>query len=241
MLVKTEIIDLHGIPVAISWKTDKRGVSFRVKPPDGSVSVSAASYISRKDVLDAIEQRYAWIVKAIKKVSSRQRPSSLQYVDGDVVLLFGVEYPLRVETAGKCGGKVRFDGKSITLTVGQNSTPESRRKLLDSFYKERLSMVLQVFQRYYYVKMGCDEIPFSIQRRKSVWGTFNIKKRSIMYNVALAQVDTVFVQYVVLHEMTHQYVHAHNKEFYDRMAAFMPNWRELRTGLKKFAISNVVF
>lgn len=62
-----------------------------------------------------------------------------------------------------------------------------------------------------------------------------------MYNVALAQVDTVFVQYVVLHEMTHQYVHAHNKEFYDRMAAFMPNWRELRTGLKKFAISNVVF
>ena len=75
-------------------------------------------------------------------------------------------------------------------------------------------------------------IPFRILRRKSVWGTYNVRSRSIIFNLALSQVPLECVQYVVLHEMTHQYVHAHNAEFYQRMSAFMPDWKQRRKALK---------
>ena len=98
-------------------------------------------------------------------------------------------------------------------------------------------MAVSVYMNDYQSKLSCAPIPFRILRRKSVWGTFNVRSRSIIFNLALAQVPLECVQYVVLHEMTHQYVHAHNAEFYQRMSAFMPDWKQRRSTLKTISVA----
>ena len=131
---------------------------------------------------------------------------------------------------------VSFDGHSITLHIKPVSTREKREALLHTFYKERLAMVVSVYMNDYQTKLACDPIPFRILRRKSVWGTYNVRNRSIVFNLALSQAPLECVQYVVLHEMTHQYVHAHNAEFYQRMSAFMPDWKQRRKMLKSIVM-----
>ena len=207
----------------------------RVLPPDGTICATAPRWTSRKAVINFLSERYEWMQKAIQKVQSSPRPNPLNYSEGEQVLLFGTPYNLHVQMVlPKEKAHVTLEKESITLHVKPDFSREKREALLLSFYKERLSIVVAVYMNDYQTKLGCAPIPFRILRRKSVWGTFNVRTRSIIYNINLAQVTLECVQYVVLHEMTHQYVHAHNNEFYQRMSSLMPDWKERRKALKQF-------
>lgn len=164
-----------------------------------------------------------------------------QYIDGEQHLLFGVRYPLKVVQIQRGRNHLQFDGKTIMLHLRPDATFQQRQRLMHRFYSERLAVVVEVFMKNYQQTMQCPDIPFRIMRRKSVWGTYHVLTRTIIYNLLLAQVDTSLVQYVVLHEMTHQYVAAHNADFYARVAALMPDWSQRRKTLREFALQNISF
>ena len=237
MNLKTETIQIHDLSVVLTWKSNVRMMRVRVLPPDGTICATAPRWTSRKAVIQFLSDRYEWMQKAIQKVQSRPQPTRLNYIEGEHVLLFGVPYTLHVqEVLPKEKAHVSLDRQSITLHIKTHSTREQREALLHTFYKERLSMVVSVYMNDYQSKLSCAPIPFRILRRKSVWGTYNVRSRSIIFNLALSQVPLECVQYVVLHEMTHQYVHAHNAEFYQRMSAFMPDWKQRRKALKSIVM-----
>ena len=232
---KTEIIQINDISVQLTWKSSVRMMRVRVLPPNGTVCATAPRWTSRKAVIGFLSERYDWMQKAIHKVQSRPQPVQLNYVEGEQVLLFGTPYLLYIqEVKPKEKVHVSLESDSITLHIKPDTSRDKREALVFTFYKERLSMVVKVFMKDYQSRLQCPDIPFRILRRKSVWGTFNPRTRSIVYNIKLAQVPLDCVQYVVLHEMTHQYVPAHNTDFYNKMAVFMPDWKERRTRLKQF-------
>jgi len=235
MLNKTEIIQINDISVQLTWKSSVRMMRVRVLPPDGTVCATAPRWTSRKAVIGFLSERYDWMQKAIRKVQSRPQLIQLNYVEGEQILLFGTPYTLQIqEVRPKEKKHVSIEGDVITLHIKPDSSREMRESLFFAFYKERLTTVVAVYMKDYQQRLQCPEIPFRILRRKSVWGTFNPRKRSIVYNINLAQVPLDCVQYVVLHEMTHQYIPAHNADFYRKMAVFMPDWKERRTLLKQF-------
>lgn len=232
---QTETIQIHDISIRLTWKSGVRMMRVRVLPPDGIVCATAPRWTSRKAVIEFLSERYNWMQKAIHKVQSLPQPASHNYSEGEQVLLFGITYSLHIqEVKPKEKAFVSIDGSIITLHINPDSSQKKREMLLHAFYKERLSMVVSVYMSDYQSKLKCNPIPFRILHRKSVWGTFNPRKRSIVFNINLAQVPLECVQYVVLHEMTHQYVPAHNADFYNKMAVFMPDWKERRTRLKQF-------
>ena len=235
------MIDFHGIPVTVAWSVPKRGITLRVKSPDGNVTVSAPLGVSVNEVVDLLSQRHEWIIRNRERILAQPHPVQPKYEDGESILLFGQPYTLRVIQSDTDYPGVGVKTDSIVMTVRKGTSFATRKRMLDEFRLLTLDFMISGLHEAYYKEMHCDPIPFRIMRRKSVWGTFNARNRSIIYNLALSQVDLTYLQYVVVHEMTHQYVRAHNQEFYDRVAAFLPNWKELRAGLRKFASENVVF
>jgi predicted metal-dependent hydrolase len=239
--IKTEVIDFHGIPVTVAWSVPKRGITLRVKSPDGNVTVSAPLGVSVNEVVDLLSQRHEWIIRNRERILAQPHPVQPKYEDGESILMFGQPYTLRVIQSDTDYPGVGVKTDSIVMTVRKGTSFATRKRMLDEFRLLTLDFMISGLHEAYYKEMHCDPIPFRIMRRKSVWGTFNARNRSIIYNLALSQVDLTYLQYVVVHEMTHQYVRAHNKEFYDRVATFLPNWKELRAGLRKFAQGNVIF
>ncbi len=235
------MVDFHGIPITVAWVVPKKGISLRVKSPDGNVTVSAPLGVGVNEIVNVLRLRHEWIIKNRERILAQPHPVQPKYEDGESILMFGNYYPLRIKESNTDFPIVKEEKDSILMVVRKGASFATRKCMVDNFRKRMLEMVISGLHEMYCQEMRCDPIPFHIMRRKSVWGTFNVRKRSIIYNLALAQVDLSYVQYVVLHEMTHQYVCAHNQEFYDRVAAFMPDWKERRDGLRKFAPGNVVF
>lgn len=66
---------------------------------------------------------------------------------------------------------------------------------------------------------------------KTLWGTCDKQNKKIMLNGRLVAMDKRFLDYVVLHELTHLKYSNHGENFKNFMTKFMPNWKELRREL----------
>lgn len=67
----------------------------------------------------------------------------------------------------------------------------------------------------------------------SRWGSCTPKTGRIRLNLQLGLMEPRFLEYVLVHEMTHLWANGHGADFQRRMSAYLPSWRELRRELNK--------
>lgn len=233
--ISTETLVIDGINITLSWKSGVRAMRIRITSPDAKAVATAPLHTSRSQVIQFLTSRSEWMHRAIEKVKSAPRPAPSTFDDGDTVWLFGLPYKLRLQANPGKKKEIYISGDEIILTLPPTTTATQRRRLLHEFFKQRLAIALDVYMRDYTAKLQCRPIPYRIMSRRSVWGTFHPATRTIIFNLQLIHVAPAYIQYIVLHEMTHQYVAAHNAAFYRRIAALMPDWRERRRALQQFA------
>lgn len=63
------------------------------------------------------------------------------------------------------------------------------------------------------------------------WGTCNIEKKRLWFNLQLAKKPLECLEYVILHELAHLKEKTHNKDFVAILDSYMPNWREVKSKL----------
>lgn len=80
-----------------------------------------------------------------------------------------------------------------------------------------------------------DYLPNEIRIRdmKSRWGSCISTRKIITYNLQLAFQPLPIIEYVVLHELAHIPYPNHQKEFWNFVEKFIPDWRERRKLLNK--------
>ncbi len=77
----------------------------------------------------------------------------------------------------------------------------------------------------------------SLRYMKTRWGSCTPQTRRIRLNLRLASMPERFLEYVVVHELTHLHVGGHGAAFQHRMDEYLPNWRTLRRELNKFVVA----
>ena len=74
-----------------------------------------------------------------------------------------------------------------------------------------------------------------LRKMKSQWGNCHWAQGYITLNTALCRCPEELRDYVALHELVHFLHHDHGPGFYEKMDALMPDWRERRRKLKRYA------
>ncbi len=118
--------------------------------------------------------------------------------------------------------------------VAKNNTPadiiEKRRHLAHKILPKRLNELAE--------KHGFKYRKLFIKNQKTVWGSCSYQN-NINLNLNLVALDDEFIDYVILHELTHTVHKNHQKAFYDLLKKNMPNALEIQKKLKKIKISNL--
>ena len=76
-----------------------------------------------------------------------------------------------------------------------------------------------------------------IKNQKTLWGSCSYRN-NINLNLNLVALNDEFIDYVLLHELTHTVHKNHQKAFYDLLKKNMPNALDVQKRLKKIKISN---
>ena len=67
---------------------------------------------------------------------------------------------------------------------------------------------------------------------KSKWGSCSVKN-SLIFNYYLAKLPEDIIEYVVVHELAHIKHKNHQKEFWDLVSKFIPDYKERIKRLRK--------
>lgn len=196
---------------------------------DGSIYVSANDFISDKEIDRFVCDKAMFIANAqdkFKKAARReQRPE--QYISGEKITLLGQEYDLRVFRSDK--ESVSTEGGYIHLAVKDVNDLGRKSRLMARFLDGQCRAVFGgMLDELYppFEKYGVEKPQLSIRDMKSSWGTCHVKKGIVTLNKRLIAAPRGAVEYVALHELCHLIHPDHSKQFYDFLAAMMPDWKE---------------
>jgi predicted metal-dependent hydrolase len=230
--LKKKHITVDGTLIEVERKRVKN-VNFTIYPPDGRVRVSAPARLSEKALYEAIEAKLPWIRRHKHRLIRKNGRPALKYVTGEYVEYQGERYRLLFfETTGR--PQVVFGSDhTLEVTVRHRSSRAKREKLLVEWYRAQLKVLIPPLIQIWEPVLGVKVADWGVKRMKTRWGSCNIQARRIWLNLALIRYPPNYLEYVVVHEMTHLLERGHNARFYAYLDQFLPGWQEIRAALKE--------
>lgn len=107
---------------------------------------------------------------------------------------------------------------------------------IDKWYKKQAKSLFLERLNYNYERYS-RKIPYPklrIRKMTSRWGVCNIKSHIITLNLELIKRDICYLDYVIIHEMSHLRYGDHSKGFWKLVEENMPEYKKYRDEMKEF-------
>lgn len=172
------------------------------------------------------EIRYTLIKKRIKNLNLRLRAG------GTVVLSVPMGCtPLEADGfIRQKSGWIATQTRRMRERPAVELMPECGRAVCFERLTQSLDRVYPLVASY-----GVERPVLKIRKMRSQWGNCHWMQGYITLNTALHRCPERLRDYVALHELVHFLYQDHGSGFYGAMDRLMPDWRERRRELKKYA------
>ena len=105
---------------------------------------------------------------------------------------------------------------------------------LDNWYRKQAKSLFQERLDYNY-NLFNEKIPYpllKIRKMKSKWGVCNVTKKTITLNLELIKMQGKYLDYVIIHELSHLVYPNHSKNFWLLVEKYEPNYKKYRKEMK---------
>lgn len=199
--------------VIITYKNIKN-MYLRVKS-DLKIYITCSKYAKEKDIVRFIESNTLKINEIINDIKRKNINLS------DKIMYLGNSYDKRLINT-----KEIIFGKDYVF-IGKNFN-------LDKFYKIEASRVFKERLDYIY-KLFEEDISYPslrIRKMTSKWGVCNITRKIVTLNLELIKLDIKYLDYVIVHELSHLIYPNHSKDFWNLVYKYCPNYKIYRKEMK---------
>lgn len=107
--------------------------------------------------------------------------------------------------------------------------------MLNNWYKSVSQQIFEEELKTIYEKFE-EKIPYpklKIRKMKTRWGVCNKKDDSITLNLDLVKEDKIYLDYVIVHELSHFIHFDHSKNFWSLVGENEPNYRQIRKEMRE--------
>ncbi|MGL5519990.1 MAG: YgjP-like metallopeptidase domain-containing protein [Metamycoplasmataceae bacterium] len=181
------------------------------------IIVSVPYNANEKDINDFI---YKYIEKIYRKISLINENKFLNEEE-KWFYLFGEKKFFSI-----IGNHFYFDNKK--KIINKNSI----EKIILFFYKKELLEYVLKRQEFFEYKMNLAKHNTNVFLRKGIWGINYTKKNIIRYSSYLASYSYEIIDYVIIHELSHDKIQGHDKDFWNLVNSYDPYWKIKRKCLK---------
>lgn len=181
------------------------------------VNITCPYYYSDKMISKIINDNYNDITKMIEK----QRKRKVNKKDEENCLL-----GKKIEVIYKDVKKPIFDNDILIVKDNDMLNKWYKKKALETF-KVYLDEAYDVFE---------EDIPYpklKVREMKTRWGVNNKKNNSITLNLELIKKDQEYLNYVIVHELSHFVYFDHSKDFWRIVEKYCPDYKRVRKELKE--------
>lgn len=210
-------LDIDGISYdVIIEKKNIKNLYIRVTE-DLKIKISCPMLYTKPVILKVIKEN----VKSISKMLEKQRRKN-ELNKKEAYFFMGRPLDIIYEDVKE----PFYDNGTITIKDD---------KMLNSWYKMKAK---EIFKNYldeaYYV--FDEKIPYpklKVRSMKTRWGVCNRKDNSVTINLELIKKDKKYLNYVIVHELSHFVHFDHSKKFWKTVEKYCPEYKLVRKELKE--------
>lgn len=201
--------------IVIEKKRTTRNTYIRVKK-DLKIHVTTSIFTTNRFIENLIRENYDKIGKMIDQQEIKSKNNSgFFYLGKQYVVIYS-------DIEG-----IKFDNNKVYLNHNFD---------IDKWYKKQAKTLFLERLDYNY-KQFTKKIPYPklrIRKMTSRWGVCNIRTHIITLNLELIKRDISYLDYVIIHEMSHLIHGDHSYEFWNLVEENMPNYKKYKEEMKDF-------
>ncbi len=210
----TWTVDNHNYEVIVERKNNKH-TYIRILP-NITILVTTNYFTPDYEINKLLEDNSSRIKSMLLQQQQRQEQKSK-------TLFLGKEYKV-VHAVG------------LKMSLGEQTIFLNQKDDLDKWYRQQAKNIFKQHLDDQYQNFS-EKIPYpklKIRKMKSRWGVCNTLKKEVTLNLELIKYDCKFLDYVIVHELSHLVYPNHSKLFWNIVEKNLPTYKDIRRQLKKY-------
>ena len=213
-----------SFPVMVSLKEMKQ-VRLKVFP-SGEIKLSAPVGTPEKWIVEYLNDKMSWIEEKMDLfVQTRAIEKEEHFVSGSSTRVLGRQLTIQVHSA--CRKQIVCEDGILHVYTPETDQPTIDRQVNNWWQKASKEYFQDVLDRLYPIveKHGVERPAICVKKMRTLWGSCSRNNQKINLNFYLYKASVPCVEYVILHELAHFLYPYHDKDFYDFITIYMPDWQ----------------
>ena len=204
--------DGKNYPVTL---TKKKTHTIRYRYRDGGFAVTASFTTSRIQIINGLDKYFNRLTKENPHYSG---------ITDNYIYLLGKKISIQSE------GKINFTDGSIIVYENKEDLQNKLKKWFLKYITYR--------HRQYEKQMKAYQNKVRVRNMYTRYGSNSITNKSITYSTILMHYSVDVIDSVIVHELAHCFIKAHDEKFYKIVKKYCPNYDELHYRLRKGMYAN---
>ena len=237
--MEIKYIKIKDLEIPISIKNYRTSKSIKIFFKGNILTITKPTRLSMKRLLETIKSNEEDIYNKYKKITASEISSIKQWKTGEKVYYKGEEYSIISQNTDKLriGITIEEANKEIIITKPENINQEDVKINIDKGIKQlfkKNTEVLIVQKLPYWSKItGFEYNQVKVRDATTRYGSCMPSKKNLYFSSRLIMLPENIIDAIIVHELCHMRYKNHNKDFYDLVAKYIPNYKEIDRWLKK--------
>jgi hypothetical protein len=218
---------MDTIPIEKIIRSRRRTISLIVTP-NATLIVRAPMRTSIAYIENLVQEKSVWIQRKMKEMENRPAPPERKYINGEVFLYLGCNYPLRIAEPGVMWAPDLIRDE-LCVPCGNGA---DIARWLNQWYITESARILPVRVAWFAMITGNEPVSIRITDARQRWGSCS-STGSVNFSWRLVMAPLEIVDYVVVHELVHLEQPDHSKTFWEKVRDVLPDYNRRRKWLKE--------
>ena len=231
-------LKIKEIEIPIHIKSYKNSKSIKIYFKGNTLKITKPKTISIKSVLKIIKQDEEKLYKKYKQILASEITTIKQWETGEKIYYKGEELTIvrNISNTTRLTINLKEEQKQIIITLPEDINQEQAKihidKLIKKLLKANTEAVIEERLPYWSQITQIDYNEVKVRDAITRYGSCIPSKKNLYFSSRLIMLPQDKIDAIIVHELCHMKHKYHNKEFYDLVAKYIPNYREIDKWLK---------
>lgn len=234
-----EILKIKELEIPTEIKNYKTSKSIRIYFKGNVLNITKPTRLSKKRLLQILKDQEDDIYNKYKKILDSEIDSIKQWKTGEKIYYQGEEVSIvrNITDSKQISIALQLDNKILLIKVPQdleqNIIKQTVDKAIKKLFKNNTEVLIAKKLPYWSKITGFKYNEFKIRDATTRYGSCMPSKKNVYFSSRLIMLPDDKVDAIIVHELCHMKFKYHNKDFYNLVQTYIPNYKEIDEWLKQ--------
>lgn len=233
-----QYLKIKDLEIPIDIKSYKNSKSIKIYFKGNTLKVTKPKRLATNALMRILKQDEEKMYNKYKEILASEISTIKQWITGEKIHYKGEEFAILRECKNttRISVNLNLEQKQIVITIPENISQQQVKTYVDKLIKKLLKNNTEavIAERLPYwskiTQIGYNEV--KIRDATTRYGSCMPSKKNLYFSSRLVMLPEDKIDAIIVHELCHMKHKNHNKEFYDLVKKYIPNYKEIDKWLK---------